>query len=428
MGKQCKFCKEPAKIQCSCKKIYLCSTHAVSHQKEPGKHTAVSLHQNQPRKAVSFDEQPELADRTSLEEIKGETAPSVVKGFIEKETVLLEFFQGNIQTWLHGEEAKLSHKIILETKKATNKFIEKCDNIEGLMAEALELLNVKGEIPLNNSVIQRIQEVKSKNKETILLMTSEVKGVEFECSDLVNIQIELANNPLIESLKEYYKAWEDSVPVKLDNLYKKILAEKHYTMKVLDLSQAKLTKNHQHHLVKLFPLLEQLEQLKLTGNKFGSEGAEQLNEALLFLPNLRKLLLSNNDLRGKGIESLASALANFNKVLNLNLSKNNLGATGSRYLSQYLPDMASLEDLNLDNNGLGVEGSRYLAAALPKCLKLKSLSLKSNSLSEGCIKFFKGSLGRMNNLKVLKLGENSLSSEDKRTIQNIVNPGCRVDF
>lgn len=38
------------------------------------------------------------------------------------------------------------------------------------------------------------------------------------------------------------------------------------------------------------------------------------------------------------------------------------------------------------------------------------------------------SLGRLNKLELLKLEGNNFSQEDKKQLQSVVRPGCKVDF
>lgn len=59
---------------------------------------------------------------------------------------------------------------------------------------------------------------------------------------------------------------------------------------------------------------------------------------------------------------------------------------------------------------------------------MKILKLRDNNFSSESTKHLISALGRLNKLEVLKLERNGLSQEDKKSIQNVVRPGCKVSF
>eukprot|EP00521_Asterionellopsis_glacialis_P011553 CAMPEP_0195306190 /NCGR_PEP_ID=MMETSP0707-20130614/37074_1 /TAXON_ID=33640 /ORGANISM="Asterionellopsis glacialis, Strain CCMP134" /LENGTH=525 /DNA_ID=CAMNT_0040370401 /DNA_START=562 /DNA_END=2139 /DNA_ORIENTATION=- len=102
-----------------------------------------------------------------------------------------------------------------------------------------------------------------------------------------------------------------------------------------------------------------LESLDLTENKIGEVGVQTLAKAFAATNGLQELSLSRNQLGSQGATLLCQeALSNCPQLRKLNLSKNKIGPPAGGALAENLP--SSLQILDLSHNLLGDEGIQSL--------------------------------------------------------------------
>ncbi|CAG9324750.1 unnamed protein product [Blepharisma stoltei] len=433
----CEVCGNEAIFLCKCRNGKFCKPHMDRHKSEPGNHQAVAISEAQEpqkpgKKSVSFNRNNDSSQggdnsRSGHQLSEKEVRKQVVRATLEREMNKIIKFREDTLECIDSQQESYIRQIIADTKNLTSAFVQEISAKEAMIISALNELDKPGDIPAGNPIIERTRELKEP-EDCLVQCSGEVKEVIFEIRDFMTIEMGWAANPVIEDIKTYYQQNQAIIPLKMKDLFQKIVAEKHYTLKKVNLNKAKIGKEGIPHLVKVLSLLPQIEILKLGSNGLGSDGAEPLAEALSKLTKLQKLILFDNDLRGSGIQALSSALQDLKELQVLSLAKNSLGATGARHICLVLQGMARLKEVDLDYNGLGAEGARYLAGALPKMTHLKTLKLRNNNLGDDSVKFLKGALGRMNKLELLKLENNPMGNDEKRTLQNVVRPGCKVEF
>jgi len=96
-----------------------------------------------------------------------------------------------------------------------------------------------------------------------------------------------------------------------------------------------------------------LQELNISWNKFGNEGAQYLSNALKINTTLKKL----------------------------DIAYNFIGNEGAGYLADALKINTSLQYLDISNNNIGDEGARYLVSALKMNCNLTVLDTSSNNFS-----------------------------------------------
>ncbi|XP_042548768.1 leucine-rich repeat-containing protein 74A [Dipodomys spectabilis] len=154
-----------------------------------------------------------------------------------------------------------------------------------------------------------------------------------------------------------------------------------------------------------------LSKLKLSGNNFKEDSAVLLCQAMSSNYRIKTLALSHNDFSDIGGEQLGQMLG-FNVGLqSLDLSWNHFHTQGAVALCNGLRTNVTLKTLDLSMNGLGNEG----ALALGEVLKINSclcyLDVSSNNINnEGATRISRG-LELNETLQVLKLFLNPMSME-----------------
>ncbi|CAG9313735.1 unnamed protein product [Blepharisma stoltei] len=433
----CEICGNEAIFLCKCRNGKFCKPHLDRHKSEPGNHQVVAISEVQEsqkpgKKSVSFNRNNDSStggdgSKSGHQLSEKEVRKQVVRATLDREMNKIIKFREDTLECIDSLQESYIRQIVADTKSLTTSLLEEIAAKEATIISALNELDKPGDIPVGNPIIERIKELKDP-EDCLVQCSGDVKEVSFDIRDFMSIEMGWAANPVIEDMKIYYQQNQAVIPLKMKDLFQKIIAEKHYTLKKVNLNKAKIGKEGIPHLVKALSLLPQIEILKLGSNGLGSESAEQIGEAISKLPRLQKLILFDNDLRGSGIQALSPAFTDLKELQVLSLAKNSLGATGARHICLVLQGMARLKEVDLDYNALGAEGARYLAGALPKMTHLKTLKLRNNNLGDDSVKFLKGALGRMNKLELLKLENNPMGNDEKRTLQNVVRPGCKVEF
>ena len=154
-----------------------------------------------------------------------------------------------------------------------------------------------------------------------------------------------------------------------------------------------------------------LQQLNLSVNHIGTEGAKTLAKALEKNLNLLQLSLSTNQIDAKGALALAGVLGKNPNLQQLDLSNNQIGAEGAKTLARALEKSINLLQLNLSSNHIGNEGANALAGALEKNLNLQQLNLRKNQIGAEGANALAGALEKNLNLRQLDLLDNQIGNE-----------------
>ena len=116
-----------------------------------------------------------------------------------------------------------------------------------------------------------------------------------------------------------------------------------------------------------------LQQLSLSSNGIGTEGAISLAEGLKFMSRLEELNLSNNNIGPTGTSAIAKELKSVSKLKWLDISHNAIGSRGATELVDNLCFVPGLEYINLVHNNVEHSETDTIETSLKKFEKLKYL-------------------------------------------------------
>lgn len=429
---KCSVCHKKADGKCKCNKKNYCEKDYAKHSKKKGKHEMVPFEEKKEiiKKSVSFagsdnEKNKYVAKESSAVEIAANQKVAL-KDFLHRELMKLKKFKKETQSCVHQQQQNIIKAVVDDAKNLTATIIEQCQEKETMLDKTVETLDAVGKIPVGNTIIEKLKKITA--GESIFVLESSLEPVSINTEKILDFKIAFTTNPVIDQLRTYYQAQENSISPKLRKFYEKIFAEKHYVIKRINLSKSKIDSAGLTHLSKLTSFYLGIKELRLNSNKISTDNSEQLAECISPFKQIEKLDLSDNDLRGHGIEVLTPVFEDFKKLSSLSLARNNFGATGARHLSIMLQSLKKLKELDLDQNAFGSEGARYLSEILPKLTDLKTLKLRGNNFADDSFRFLKVAFGRMTNIEVLKLENNKFGNEEKRTMQLIVRKECKIDI
>lgn len=148
----------------------------------------------------------------------------------------------------------------------------------------------------------------------------------------------------------------------------------------------------------LLATMSSLQQLDLSKNMLGDEGALELAVVLGQLRGLRRLDLGGkNNIGGDGCRALAASFARLPALEELLLPNNHMGETGCDYLTKGLKDMTALQVLDLTGNHIVIQGPKAgteaLGAALGGLTAMHTLRLgNTNIVGTNLQRFMRGFL------------------------------------
>ena len=199
-----------------------------------------------------------------------------------------------------------------------------------------------------------------------------------------------------------------------------------HKIEVLDLSLNKISSAGAAVLSEGLKCCENLQILNLTENAIGIEGAVSLAGGLKNT-SLKVLNLNINMICSTGAMALVAGLKRCNNLEELYLSKNEIGSDGASAVADWLISMAKnhselsnnysdgqncipLKNLNVGHNNIGLQGITAIARALYYCTKLQILDLQSNNICpDGTMQLAKG-LKSCVSLRTLTLDNNQICS------------------
>jgi hypothetical protein len=153
-----------------------------------------------------------------------------------------------------------------------------------------------------------------------------------------------------------------------------------------------------------------LQELVLSNNNIGPDGAVALGRALESNNTLQRLYLGNNNIGPEGAVALGRALESNNTLQELYLRNNNIGPEGAVALGRALESNNTLQELSLNWNNIGPEGAIALGRALEFNNTLQILNLYNNNIgNDGAVAII-GGIAR-NNINT-RLSELSLSNNN----------------
>ncbi|XP_061285540.1 leucine-rich repeat-containing protein 74A isoform X2 [Bos javanicus] len=184
------------------------------------------------------------------------------------------------------------------------------------------------------------------------------------------------------------------------------------TVLTLELADNCITEEGILSLVEMLQENYYLQEMNVSDNDLGLEGARILSE---FLQNntssLFSLQLSGNNFKEESAELFCQALSNNYRIKSLDLSHNKFCDKAGEYLGQMLAINVGLQSLDLSWNHLYIRGVVALCNGLRSNVSLKKLDLSMNSFgNEGAAAL--GEVLRLNSyLTYLDLSSNNITND-----------------
>lgn len=183
----------------------------------------------------------------------------------------------------------------------------------------------------------------------------------------------------------------------------------------------------EHHLSRLRVNDPSLVELDLANRFLGVQGAEVGSSALISNTHLRVLNLSYNKLEGALVGKLTKCLEVNASVNELSLSGNPLGEEGAKVVADLLVQNQTIRVLKLFNCGLNDFAALHLANALQANRALEELCLDMNDLTDAAVEMLSKALKR--NMTVVKLtltGNGQLSDRYMSQIEQSLEANRRT--
>ncbi|KAJ3416295.1 hypothetical protein HDV05_002235 [Chytridiales sp. JEL 0842] len=173
--------------------------------------------------------------------------------------------------------------------------------------------------------------------------------------------------------------------------------------------------------------IENLEEIKLSGNTLGVEASKALAAALAKKTTLKVADLSDmftGRLKEEiplALEAFVDALVDKVHLRVLDLSDNAFGPAGAEPLRRLLIENRHIETLRLNNNGLGIGGGKFISTALLESAAkskehnaptaLKTIVMGRNRLESQGAEYLSKAFAEFPSLKELMMPQNSIRPE-----------------
>ena len=96
--------------------------------------------------------------------------------------------------------------------------------------------------------------------------------------------------------------------------------------------------------------------------------------------SIQQLNISDDDIGDEGARCLADALKTNTSLQKLNISWTHIGDEGAQWLADTLKTNTTLQLLHISDDDIGAEGARYLADALKTNASLQNLNISANNI------------------------------------------------
>ncbi|XP_078067149.1 protein NLRC5 isoform X2 [Mustelus asterias] len=191
-------------------------------------------------------------------------------------------------------------------------------------------------------------------------------------------------------------------------------------LRLISLYQCDIESPQLLHLASIIKQCPHLLEFHLYRNSVGNKGAETLAEILPVFQGLKKLSLESIDVSPIGMVPLAAGLHKCHSIEEINLSQNELGEEGASELGRILPGLKQLKKINLSRipTAVGLTGTSMLAKGLRTCTRLEEINLDSLMLKDGGAQLLAEGIPRMTCLKKLNLRCNSIGCKGAAYLAN----------
>ncbi|XP_069037328.1 protein NLRC5 isoform X3 [Lepisosteus oculatus] len=203
------------------------------------------------------------------------------------------------------------------------------------------------------------------------------------------------------------------------------------SVKAISLVDCRLQGQHLSFLHEVSRHCPQLQELDLSHNSIGKEGAEILSSVLPQLRNLRKLSLESKLTSAAEIALLAEGLARCPSLGSLNFSHSRMGDDGAQALGKIFPQLPRLTAINLSQcSSVSTAGGLEIVRGLCQCPCLQEIDLNSIQLDDSGLLCLREGLLRMESVKNINLNKIVSSSEGRSaTVLSLLSSmkTCRIE-
>ncbi|KAI9138044.1 hypothetical protein BKA69DRAFT_1031828 [Paraphysoderma sedebokerense] len=182
--------------------------------------------------------------------------------------------------------------------------------------------------------------------------------------------------------------------------------------------------------------MDNLKEIRLSGNTFGIEAAVAIAEALKKKSTIEYCYFSDmftGRLKTEiphALKAIGDALVD-KPIKHFDLSDNAFGPTGAEPLRNFLSNNRSLETLKLNNNGLGIQGGTIVAQSLLACNELnvkektksnlKTFIAGRNRLENGSMEYLSNAFKAHGSLVHVSMPQNGIRPEGIKTLMTALS-------
>ena len=127
-------------------------------------------------------------------------------------------------------------------------------------------------------------------------------------------------------------------------------------------------------------MMKVLEDLQISYNRLGNEGAKWLSAGIKASITLKKLDIESNGIGDTGAKAIANGLIHNTSLKMLCLNRNVIGCSGATEISVALTKNNTLQRLEIDGNKIGESGAMAIARSLLHNTSLKALHMDDNAV------------------------------------------------
>ncbi|NWT05616.1 LRC31 protein, partial [Mionectes macconnelli] len=224
--------------------------------------------------------------------------------------------------------------------------------------------------------------------------------------------------PFLPELEEISLSWNGCVGGTL----KALTVHLHHVnlLKVLRLSNCRLTAEDVISLGEAFEIVSQLEELDLSWNSNIGGKLSLLTKKFQSGCKLKCLKMTDCNLTAKDGESLAEFLNVIPNLEVLDLSINKHIGCSVKVMAQDLKNVPGLKELNLHMCGLKQDSLQGLDTALQHLAELRKLDISCNREIGGGFKDSTAHLASLKNLEVLDLHQCYVTEEDMTVLSQVI--------
>ena len=165
------------------------------------------------------------------------------------------------------------------------------------------------------------------------------------------------------------------------------------------------------------PALTTVKNLVIIGNNLTSQEAPAISDRMKILEDLQ---ISRNRLGDEGAKWLSSGIKASSTLTNLDIQDNDIGDTGAKAIAYSLIQNTSLKKLCMNRNVIGCCGATEIGIALTKNSTLQRIDIDSNKIGKSGAMAIAESLLHNTSLKALYMNDNSVGQDGAIAIADSV--------